>query len=152
MSILCISISSLMPVKWKVKSSQWSRISTMVYIDHCQAMLKLFSRWWWSCWCLDKWRNWKYNDRYVGLQRMGQRQRHCWPRNVINFFPYQFNSHSIAPITAHVAFEKAAFYYGMRVTWIPVSMETGTCDPAEVKAAISKDTVCVAYFYDTFIL
>jgi len=56
----------------------------------------------------------------------------------------------VAPITAHVAFEKAAFYYGMRVTYVPVDIKTGIVDPAGIEAAISRDTVCVVGSYPNY--
>lgn len=61
-----------------------------------------------------------------------------------------FEPEIVAPITAHVAFEKAAFYYGMRMKWVPVDINTGVVNPKDIKAAISKDTVCVIGSYPNY--
>jgi len=61
-----------------------------------------------------------------------------------------FEPEIVAPITAHVAFEKAAFYYGMRMKWVPVDIKTGIVNPADIKSAISKDTVCVIGSYPNY--
>ena len=54
---------------------------------------------------------------------------------------------SVAPITAHVAFEKAAFYYGMFIKYIDINMETGVVEPHDIEAAINSNTVCVWKFF-----
>jgi len=61
-----------------------------------------------------------------------------------------FEPEIVAPITAHVAFEKAAFYYGMRMKWVPVDINTGIVNPADIKAAISRDTVCIVGSYPNY--
>lgn len=49
----------------------------------------------------------------------------------------------VAPITAHVAFEKATFYYKMRVRWVPVDRKTGVVKASDMKKYINKNTVCL---------
>jgi len=56
----------------------------------------------------------------------------------------------VAPVTAHVAFEKAAFYYGMRVKYVPVDLKTGVVDPSDIESALSKETVCIIGSYPNY--
>eukprot|EP00330_Aristerostoma_sp_ATCC50986_P010718 CAMPEP_0114593608 /NCGR_PEP_ID=MMETSP0125-20121206/15202_1 /TAXON_ID=485358 ORGANISM="Aristerostoma sp., Strain ATCC 50986" /NCGR_SAMPLE_ID=MMETSP0125 /ASSEMBLY_ACC=CAM_ASM_000245 /LENGTH=317 /DNA_ID=CAMNT_0001792957 /DNA_START=729 /DNA_END=1682 /DNA_ORIENTATION=- len=59
------------------------------------------------------------------------------------------------PVTAHAAFSKAAFYYGMRTRCAPVDPRTGAVDPRKMKSLINSNTVCVVgsmpnYPYGTY--
>ena len=65
------------------------------------------------------------------------------PQMFIITYSLRLILNSVAPITAHVAFEKAAFYYGMRVKYVKVDINTGVVDPYDIDAAIDKDTVCI---------
>jgi sphinganine-1-phosphate aldolase len=49
----------------------------------------------------------------------------------------------VAPETAHVAFEKAAFYYNMKLNWVPVNKKTGEVRVSDMKKYINKNTVCL---------
>jgi sphinganine-1-phosphate aldolase len=48
----------------------------------------------------------------------------------------------VLPVTAHAAFHKAAHYFGVRIIPVPVGADFRV-DPADVRAAIDKDTVLV---------
>ena len=61
----------------------------------------------------------------------------------------------VMPVTAHAAFSKAAFYYGMRTKCAPVDPRTGAVDPRKMKSLINSNTVCVVgsmpnYPYGTY--
>ncbi|KDR14164.1 sphingosine-1-phosphate lyase [Zootermopsis nevadensis] len=46
----------------------------------------------------------------------------------------------VIPVTAHPAFDKAAAYFGMRVTHVPVDRDTTTVDIQAMRKAISRNT------------
>jgi sphinganine-1-phosphate aldolase len=50
----------------------------------------------------------------------------------------------VIPVTAHPAFEKAAAYFGMRVTRVPVNPDTTTVDIRAMRKAISRNTCMVS--------
>lgn len=61
----------------------------------------------------------------------------------------------VAPVTAHIAFGKAAFYYGMKVVWVPIDYKTGMVNVKKMKRAINSNTVCLVgsvpnYPYGTY--
>eukprot|EP00163_Fabomonas_tropica_P000706 TRINITY_DN10485_c0_g1_i2.p1 TRINITY_DN10485_c0_g1~~TRINITY_DN10485_c0_g1_i2.p1 ORF type:complete len:617 (-),score=181.46 TRINITY_DN10485_c0_g1_i2:242-2092(-) len=49
----------------------------------------------------------------------------------------------IVPVTAHAAFDKAAGYFGMKITHIPVNPETGAADVRKLARKINRNTVCI---------
>lgn len=50
----------------------------------------------------------------------------------------------VIPVTAHPAFDKAAAYFGMRVTHVPVDRDTTTVDIQAMRKAISRNTCLVS--------
>ncbi len=48
----------------------------------------------------------------------------------------------VAPVTAHVAFDKAAQYFGMKVVRVPMDANC-RADMSAVKRALNRDTVCI---------
>ena len=49
----------------------------------------------------------------------------------------------VIPVTAHPAFEKAGFYFGIKVKRIPVDPDTTTVNLKAMKKAISRNTCMV---------
>ncbi|KAJ2513717.1 Dihydrosphingosine phosphate lyase [Coemansia sp. RSA 1939] len=56
----------------------------------------------------------------------------------------------VVPITAHAAFDKAAEYFGIRITHVPVDHKTQKVDLKAMKRAIDSDTVLVVGSSATF--
>jgi len=51
---------------------------------------------------------------------------------------------SVAPVTIHAAFNKAASYFGMKIILVPIDPVTMQADLKAVKRAINKNTVLIA--------
>lgn len=51
--------------------------------------------------------------------------------------------HVILPYTAHVAFDKACEYFGIRMTHLPVNPKTRQVDLADVRSAITRNTIMI---------
>lgn len=49
----------------------------------------------------------------------------------------------VLPSSAHVAFDKAAGYFGLHVVHVPVDPNTGRADVRAMRAAITRSTVCI---------
>ncbi len=49
--------------------------------------------------------------------------------------------HMVLPVTAHAAFQKAAHYFDMAMTLVPVDPKTFKADPAAMAAAIRPETI-----------
>lgn len=50
----------------------------------------------------------------------------------------------MAPVSIHAAFEKAAHYFGMRMVHVPIDPDTMRCRLADVRAAVTSNTVLIA--------
>jgi sphinganine-1-phosphate aldolase len=50
----------------------------------------------------------------------------------------------VIPVTAHPAFDKAAAYFGMRVTHVPVDPDTTIVDIQAMRKAIGRNTCMVS--------